>query len=83
MFPGASRCGMQSPMPKLYIDLIDRLEEAAAAVREAQSVVGDCFGSDDELFDQLGDAARAADYAASRLQGRADTYGEMAHNGLA
>jgi hypothetical protein len=70
-------------MPELRIDLIDRLESAAAAMREALDVMSKEYGLDDPLFDQLSDAARAADAMAERLQDRADTYGEMAHHGLA
>jgi hypothetical protein len=68
-------------MPKLYIELIDQLEAASAALGEAKSVIYDLYGPKDELVDQLIEARNVADRAAERLQERADEYGEMVHNG--
>jgi hypothetical protein len=70
-------------MPKLYIELIDRLGDAGAALREAADAVGDLYGLSDELFDKACEASETAARLAGKLQDRADTYGEMAHNGLA
>jgi hypothetical protein len=69
-------------MADLHIELIDRLREAASSLRSAMGVIGDEYGSDDELFDKLSEAASVADSAADRLESAADTYGEMIHHGI-
>jgi hypothetical protein len=69
-------------MAELHIELIDRLREASAALSASVHVIGDCFGSDDELFDLVVQASETAGRAADRLEGRADTYGEMVHLGI-
>lgn len=69
-------------MVKLHVELIDRLEAASAALSEAIDVIGDEYGSGDELFDKAVEARDIASRIAARLQSNADTYGEMAHLGI-